>query len=331
MRISTILAFLVLSGSQFLGCSNKVQIKEADTSPVFCKQWNPDFTYNKNRCCGFSPLVAAQTVKKKQKRYNVTRRKKGFCHEQAIEQVQYTQEILSDSTKDPLSIITLDQKQRREQAFCSVNDGFLAHGRNIIPSHKNHVKLRFPDRCTNFGTDQMIGMLEWIGQEIDKKYPYLKYPNVHLLIGDIAAPRGGSLWGHSLRMVHKSHSNGQDADIGFFTVKKGGKSPHNFHREFDPVRNWWLIKHIFQNPFACVKMSFLDKTAIAKLNVVAHKDPDWRRIRPYIIHAPGHHNHIHVRIGNAPGKPGCLIPKPILEDDIDDDDADDDQEESNNA
>ena len=51
---------------------------------------------------------------------------------------------------------------------------------------------------------------------------------------------------------------------------------------------------------------FLDKKNIRKLGKVVRGDEDWDRYKRFIRHIPGHKNHIHVRIGNGPGQPGCF-------------------------
>lgn len=318
MRKKSFFLFLLFFAAFQTGCNNGKR-HHFENDPVFCKHWNPDFSSNGNRCCWTSP----EQVGKKVKRVNLARRHHSFCNEMTHEQVNYVKAAAHGKYPDFLKIIS-HRKEWVEQAVCSVNDGFLNEGKPVIPSPHNSIRLRFPDRCTNFGTDAMVGMLEWIGRQVHMTYSPKKYPGVHLLVGDVAAPRGGNLWGHSLRMVHRSHTNGQDVDIGFLAIH-GKKSPTGFTREFDAYKNLWLIKHIFSNPYACVKIAFLDKSCISKIGAIAHHDPEWRRIRPYIIHAPGHHNHIHVRIGNGPGKPGCYLPSlnPTDLDEGDDDDDDD--------
>jgi hypothetical protein len=49
---------------------------------------------------------------------------------------------------------------------------------------------------------------------------------------------------------------------------------------------------------------------------VAAADPEWVTYRKFIHHVRGHANHIHVRIGDQPGEPGCSLPQD--EDDEDD-------------
>jgi murein endopeptidase len=151
----------------------------------------------------------------------------------------------------------------------------------------------------------MAGMLEWTGRQIAQKYSSSEYKDLHLLLGDISAPRGGCLSGRGGRRGHKSHTTGQDVDVGYLTPRENQASPEGFHRGFDAKTNWWLIKELFKNPYACVKVIFLDRRNIKALSKVAWGDPDWKTFGRYIRHVPGHRDHMHVRIGDGPGKPGC--------------------------
>ena len=206
-----------------------------------------------------------------------------------------------------------------EQAFCSEHDGFLAFGRPVVPTSNNRILLRAPELCFNFGTDAMVGMLEWTSREISKHYPSPEFSGVKLILGDISAPRGGPLFGLTGRRRHLSHASGQDVDIGFLSVQKGKDSPVQFSRQFETVSNWWLIQSIFKNPFACVKVLFLDRHHIRTLNKFAKKDKNWASLKRFVRHMPGHKNHMHVRIGKGPGGPGCYPgARPELELEADD-------------
>jgi murein endopeptidase len=286
------------------GCSqNVVQSDQKEVLPNFCQEWNPDFSYNGGRCSpNFSKLK-----RKKVAGCNVSRRQFSYCGDMTPAQVSYSELVGSNRNLDALTLISSSDRSQ-EQAMFSVNDGFLVQGRRVIPTSYNHLALRFPSRCTNFGTDAMAGMLEWLGHEVGKTYSAKKFSGVKLVVGDLAAPRGGCLWGHNQRVCHKSHKNGQDADIGYLSVKPGRPSPIEFHQVFDAKKNYWFLKKVFHNPYACVRIVFLDRRNIHKLAHFAGSDPEWRVMRRYIQHAAGHHNHFHIRIGNGPGAPGCVAP-----------------------
>ncbi len=286
------------------GCSkSSIYGDHGDLSPGFCKQWNPDFDYNGGRCA----FNLSGVTRKKVKGCNLSRRQFSYCGDMTPTQVSYSERLKSRHDIDALTLIS-NSEHSSEQSFLSVNDGFLAEGRRVIPTSYNRLALRFPTRCTNFGTDAMAGMLDWLGHEIVKNFPGKKYAGIKLVIGDVAAPRGGCLWGHNQRVCHKSHKNGLDADVGYLTVRPGHSSPIEFHQIFDARSNYWFLKKVFHNPYACVKFIFLDRRNIAKLARVAGNDPEWKVMRRFIQHAAGHHNHFHIRIGQGPGQPGCFAP-----------------------
>jgi murein endopeptidase len=279
----------------------------ASLSADFCSQWNPEFGYNGFRCC--STVLRAKVRRRRRmppKTCSSAHFKPGFCSDILPEQREYIDAVTSGKIPDALALITQEMGRKGDQAYCTVGNGFLANGRPVVPTLINHIRLNSNDRCANFGTDGMVGMLEWLGREIGREYSDPKYAGTHLIVGDIAAPRGGCLSGRNGPRGHASHTNGQDADIGFLTARAGRESPSVFHTDFDAKANWWLIKQILSNPYACVKVMFLDKKHIRKLGRAAHGDPDWYKYARFIRHIPYHKNHIHVRIGEGPGQPGCI-------------------------
>jgi murein endopeptidase len=277
---------------------------DKDPSIEFCSIWNPDFPANGHRCCGPHP----KSRKRGRNRGNLcpaSRFKVNFCDERTPEQIRYREQVSQGQVGDLLAFLTTEVSKRREQAFCAVNNGFLAWGREVLPTSSNRLALRSPDRCANFGTDEMASLIEWLGRGLAQEYSAPEYSGVKLIVGDVTGPRGGCLAGRSGRRGHASHTNGQDADLGFLWVKSGKNSPVDFHREFPLPPNWALLKRIFDNPFACVRVVFLDKKLIRKLSRAYSRDPDWQRLSRYIRHVPGHNNHFHIRIGEEPGPPGC--------------------------
>lgn len=284
----------------------------------FCSRWNPEFGANGHHCCG---KLGFSTRLNRKIRCAKERRRGEYCSEMTPEQLEYTRLAEEGKLGDVLELITRDLGRRGEQAYCTVNNGFLAWGRRIVPSPKNRIRIRSPGRCTDFGTDGMIGMIEWLGREVGTRHSEPERSGVRLLVGDISAPRGGCLSGRGGRRGHLSHTTGQDVDLGFVTVRKGGgESPANFHKSFDTKENWWLIRKIFENPFACVKVAFLDKRHIRKLTRDLRKSKDagelqaWERLSRFVRHMPGHANHLHIRIGDYPGQPGCVADaRPELE------------------
>jgi murein endopeptidase len=261
----------------------------------FCAEWNPEFSFNGNRCC--RSLESTHT--KKARVGCFSRRPRGsYCDEMSDEEREYTDSVKNGRIADVLRDIDADKGGTR-QSYCTVNNGFLAHGRRLIPSDVNRVVLRAPERCTEFGTDGMVGMIEWLGRQVAQR--------------DVSAPRGGCLAGPSGIHGHLSHTAGKDADIGLLTPKKDGRSPTYFHNDVNAEANWWMAKQILTNPYVCVKVIFFDRRNIRKLAKYAARDPDWRLYGRFFRHMPGHRNHMHVRVGDYPGAPGCGNAHPELE------------------
>lgn len=287
---------------------------------AFCAEWDPEFSFRGAQCCNV-PARPKGRFRRRAPQCNPSRAKGQFCEEMTPEQKKYIETIQAGKGDDVLNAITRSLDAKPRQAFCTVNHGFLVNGRALVETPFNRVRLRAPHRCTQFGTDAMIGMLEWVGRKVSAQYAAPEFSKLRLLVGDISAPRGGCLAGRGGRRGHASHTNGQDADIGFLWAKPNSAPPDAFTQKFDPGPNWWLLKQIFQNPYACVKVIFLDRRHIAKLAKEAKGDPDWDAYRKFIRHVKAHKNHFHVRIGDHPGMPGCeLGADPELE--IEDEDGD---------
>lgn len=273
----------------------------------FCATWNPEFFGRGEQCC------AQPGPKKKRKRRGhwcaPLRGKASYCDEMTSEQREYGENIENERI-DVLDFLKQSLASGGEQAYCSINNGFLAHGRRLIPTALNRIALRSPLRCVDFGTDGMVAMLDWLGREVAAKYSDPMYKGVRLVVGDIAAPKGGCLMGRGGRQGHASHTNGLDVDVGFLLAQSGVKSPIELIKKFDVKVNWWLIQRILQNPFVCVKVIFLDRKLIGALAKAFAGDPLWSQYRGFLRHVKGHRNHFHIRVGIFPGAPGCLAPEP---------------------
>ncbi len=270
--------------------------------PAFCADWNPEFGYRGYRCCY---LPAGSRRERRKATCSPERRVANYCDEMTLEQRQYTAAAEAGRLGDVLELIDHEMALRGQQAYCTVNTGFLAFGRRVIPSTTNRIAIRRRDRCIDFGTDPMVGMLEWTGRQVARRYAGPEPAGVRLVVGDIAAPRGGCLMGRRGRRGPASHTSGQDVVLGFLHAKAGQRSPDQFSTQFDAEPNWWLVKQLFRNPYACVKVVFLDRRHISRLAREAAGDPDWLRFGKFIRHVKHHRNHFHVRVGEGPGAPGC--------------------------
>ena len=286
----------------FAPYSEFIEFPESGLTAPFCSEWNPDFPYRGGPCCakvprrgtnsgGFCPAMRARG---------------DFCGEMTEDQSRYLDQARAGKLGDVIELIKRDQGRSGPQSYCSPNNGFLAWGRPIIETASNRIALKSPHRCTFFGTDGMVGMLEWVGRKIGEEFSAQEHSGVRLLVGDVSAPRGGCLKGSGGRRGHSSHMTGQDVDIGFISSKPGLRTSLVFQRQFDPKPKWWMLKQLFHNPFACVKVVFVDRSLISKLRKVAQDDPDWAELSSRIRHVRNHRNHFHVRIGDRPGAPGCV-------------------------
>jgi murein endopeptidase len=304
--------------SSFTPCAPASEPIEEPLHPYgdldFCADWNPDFVHNGYRCCA-KPLLTRR--QKRRATCAQTRRKFSFCDEMTEEQRKYDELVKSGKIGDVLAFLSGEVGKNGQQAYCAPAVGFLAYGRRIIGTQANRIKVKNPERCVDFGTDRMAAMMEFVGRQIAQEYADPKYANLRLLIGDVSAPRGGCIMGRSGRRGHASHTNGQDADVAFLGLAPGGQVPEKFGHAFDPKMNWWFIKQFFKNPFVCVKVIFLDRRLIRKLEKAARGDPDWPAYRRFVRHMRGHRNHLHVRVGEIPGEPGCKV-DPSLEEEFDD-------------
>ena len=128
-----------------------------------------------------------------------------------------------------------------------------------------------------------------------------------ITVGEISAKKGGVLYGH------KSHRGGVDADIGIYKVG-GHQNPHQFDApgpgEFDVEANWMLMSTFLDS--GKVDMILLDRGLIAKIRAytlragllteeeagqifeVDNQDR-WSGVG-VVRHAPGHEDHMHVRV-----------------------------------
>lgn len=249
-----------------------------------------------------------------------------YCAQISPEQNHYINAVREGKISNVLAHLVHELGRRGDQAKCSVNDGYLVRGRPIVSTPTNRIMMRSPEFCFNFGTDYMAAMIEWLGQEVAKAFSGPAHSGVRLIVGDVTGPKGGCLANRSGRRRHASHTNGQDADLGFLTVREGESSPIQFPYTFDALHNWWLFKKVFKNPYACVKVIFLDRRHISALARVAKGDEDWNALKRFIRHMPGHKNHFHIRIGSGPGRPGCTPgarPELETEEDFDTEDPDD--------
>ena len=142
-----------------------------------CEAWNPEFVGNGMRCCG------TMRGSRRQARCDAHRNRANYCGEITEDQKEYVDAVTEGKVGDLLDFLTAQAHRRPLQAMCTVNSGFLVHGRPIVPTSDNIIRIRSPGRCTNYGTEPMVAMLEWLGRQIKKEFQP-DYPRIHFLLGD---------------------------------------------------------------------------------------------------------------------------------------------------
>ncbi len=299
------------------GSKNDIVAASAVLDPAFCAEWNPDYGLRGVSCCGQKGIVQVRS-RRRRPSCGPMRAKGSYCDERTLEQVRYESLVKKGEVEDILGFLDRESLKRLQQSYCSVGDGFLAWGKPVIGTEVNRIIVKNPERCVNYGTDQLISVLEWTGRQVADRYQGEEYAGVRLVVGNLSAPRGGCLSGRSGKRGHSSHTSGRDADLALFSARPGKDSPVIFQTQLDPEPNFWLLSRVFANPEACVKVVFLDKRHIRTLAKWALKNglaSEWERMSPYIKHVRGHRNHIHVRVGDLPGAAGCNGHSSDLEED----------------
>ena len=283
--------------------SDLAQDKRSGLSLQFCADHDPEFAFRGGQCCSSDALP-----KHGRRVRNVCdpKRSKGhFCDEVTDEQKKYLKDVESGAISDVPAYLSKLVAASQDQSFCGVNNGFLVNGTPLAETAQNRIRIRAPGRCTQYGSAPLVAMVDWLGRQVNEKYSDPKYSKLRMVVGDMAAPKGGCMSGRSGRRGHASHTNGLDVDLSFLWPKANQSPPEGFHQNFDPETAWWTLKTVFKNPFVCVKVVFLDRKLIGKLARVAGSDPEWAQYRTFIRHVKFHKNHFHIRVGDRPGVPGC--------------------------
>ncbi len=288
-----------------------VQDTQTGLDMAFCAEWDPEFAFRGNTCCGKIPFK----LKRRGVRADPARSLNTFCGDRTEEQVEYQRQFDEGQIDDPLEILTKEMGQSGVQAIGHPFDGFLVRGKPVLAKATDGIRIRRPDRCVNFGTDQMVALLEWLGREVRQKYPGPEYARLQLLVGDVSAPRGRGIKGKGGKRGHRSHQTGLDVDLGFLDLHENRASSQEFIPRFDVEPNWWVLKKVFSNPYACVRMILLDhgherkiERALAAIRKKDETHPDlalWDKVKKYIKHAPRHRNHFHIRVENEPRTADC--------------------------
>lgn len=155
---------------------------------------------------------------------------------------------------------------------------------------------------TAWGTPYLIDTLVTAAEQVAAEMPYVD----PIAVGDLSSQRGGPLHGHL------THDEGRDADIGLF-LKDGRQATNGtfvdaWPRTFDVEATWALIRalleterihHILMDESLIrVMRTWLVEEGILEAEAVQRMFPRGGGFgrTGVVIHAPGHRNHLHVRV-----------------------------------
>jgi hypothetical protein len=180
------------------------------------------------------------------------------------------------------------------------------------------IFLRRPERA--WGTGRLVQVLLHAVAAVARAHRDTQV----IAVGDLSAPDGGPLSGH------RSHQNGRDADIAFYTLD--GSTADRFvavtPATLDAARTWTFLEALLDT--GALQFAFIDHALQAPLyeHALAHASPRWRtpdalaRVFQYpmpewtavgiIRHEPNHRDHIHLRILSAdePADVAAALPGP---------------------
>lgn len=211
------------------------------------------------------------------------------------------------SVATPKEARALLKKPRGSLSLGWVSGGSLARGVELPFEGKGYAVFpHFRKRATNFGTAELVGLIERVGAKMADRYP-----GIVLGIGNLSVEEGGQTGGSV------SHKSGRDADIGMFALDASGE-PHTLRAfvafddklearggrlRFDVERNLALVVALVEDTEAPIQWIFvaewlkqpmmalardrgLDETLVARLDEVMHMPSD----------SNPHHHHFHIRV-----------------------------------
>lgn len=188
--------------------------------------------------------------------------------------------------KDPVSVGPL--------ALGTPNAGALVNGVPMPKSDKWFVQ----DPSCAWGTQETVDAIARVIEKVATEHPGAP----PLAIGHISSKRGGHL------SPHKSHQSGRDVDLGYYHSPPKQYFIKGTEQNLDLERTWALIKTFVTETETDL---ILVDTAIQRLLVkyaLSHGEDEAfvdhvfqvrdKHPRPYVRHARGHGNHVHVRFSS---------------------------------
>ena len=209
-------------------------------------------------------------------------------------------------------------------ALGTFNHGHLRRGRRLLPQGDGYVIPQlWQDRGANFGTDEMFSAIRRAARRVGKEFP-----GSVLGVADLSRKGGGD------SELHRSHENGHDADLIWYSLGEDGKCaqpvdsmpcygvglwakpPHETPgvtfgaftpRRFDVRRNWALVRALLEDPEIEVQYMFIHTRLRRLLLDYAHdhrEDEELIDRAEALLKQPGdslpHDDHLHLRIYCSP-------------------------------
>lgn len=200
--------------------------------------------------------------------------------------------------------------------------GVLRHGARLAEHGEGYlIPPLWAARGTSYGTDELVDAITRAAQRVRREYP-----GSLLSIGNLSQRRGGD------SVLHRSHENGRDADLIYYSVDDRGRPappadsmpryisddlraraplPQDHGvvygpfspRWFDVPRNWALVRALLEEPRIEIQYLFVNERLKRRLLAYAAElgeDPSLLERAEALLHQPGdslpHDDHLHVRV-----------------------------------
>lgn len=169
-----------------------------------------------------------------------------------------------------------------------------------LPEGSTGLSVLSARRGRNFGTDELVGLLQQVGARFHDRHP-----RAEVRVGDLSKQGGGTIRDRSGKRVHSSHRNGLDADIRYLHLDCQGDG--RFDRQacaFDVRANLELMRMLVeggpQEEPPLVDAFFIGASIKRRVCRWVKENPDQapaygavlRRMRPM----GGHTAHFHMRL-----------------------------------
>lgn len=164
-----------------------------------------------------------------------------------------------------------------------------------------------------WGTKETINDLIRCIDKVNEQFP----DSPKMFIGDISAKRGGHLY------PHVSHQAGRDADVSYYYLNGAGRwYLRATAKNLDRARTWAFVRAVITE--TDIQLILMDRSIQKLLEDYALKigeDPQWLndvfrgrpgKLRPLIIHWPGHATHMHLRFYSPVAQQTAHLAYPLL-------------------